>query len=132
MRWLVAVVMMMTLAGCGTTGFFDGLWELVENGCSPDIDFSSEVTLDQTGSTVIVDETFAIYKVTAEGEEDSTALIGEESEQFLLCLDPNGETDPDECLVLCAGDAMDDDITFFCEIGTSGLCGPVIYQRVLL
>lgn len=130
MRWIIAV-MMLAMAGCSSSGFFDGTWELVQNDCSPDIDFADQVTLDQTGATTVVDEIFDIYKVTAPGEEDTNVLIGEESEQFLLCLNPDGETDPDACLQLCAGDAMDDDITFFCEFGMD-LCGPVTYQRVVL
>ena len=128
MRWIIAVLML-GMAGCSTSGFFNGNWELVENGCSPDILFPEEVNLDKTGTTTIVDEFFDIYKVSAPDEDDNNALIGEDSEQFLLCLNPVGETDPDECLQLCAGDAMDDDITFFCEFG-SDLCGPVTYMRV--
>ena len=130
MRWLIAVALVVMVAGCGSTGFFDGSWNLDQNGCDPDITFPNQVSLKQTGSTIIVDESFDIYKVTATGEEDNNALIGEVSEQFLLCLDPVGETDPDLCLQLCAGDAMDNDITFFCENGT-GQCGPVTFSRVL-
>jgi len=129
-KCFAGVLIALMLTGCGSNpGFFDGLWDLVTNGCDPEIEFSAEVTLSKTGTTVIVDEEFEIYLITSENEEDENGLIGETSEQFFLCLDPVGEIDPDECLQFCAGDAMDDDITFFCETST-GLCGPVTYQRI--
>lgn len=130
MKWFLPLLVVLPLVACNNGGFFDGSWDLQENGCSPFVDFAATVTLHKTGSTIIDNELFDLYRMTAPFEADNFAMIGQDTGRFLLCLDPLQTIDPNDCVQLCDGDAMDDEITFSCEVGVAGHCEPVRYGRI--